>query len=50
MCDWIYGNRSKLHIKSYEIIGFKDFKALQPAKDCELANETDIKGRPYHCV
>ena len=27
-CDWIYGNRSKLHIGSYEIINFKDFKAL----------------------
>ena len=27
-CDWIYGNHSKLHIGSYEIIDFKDFKAL----------------------
>ena len=24
-CDWIYGNRSKSHVESYEII---DFKAL----------------------
>ena len=24
-CDWIYGNHSKLHIKSYKI---KDFNAL----------------------
>jgi len=36
ICDWIYGNHSKLHIGSYEIISFKDFKA----KDCEHANET----------
>jgi len=28
ICDWIYGNRSKSHIGSYEIINFKDFKAL----------------------
>jgi len=28
ICDWIYGNRSELHIGSYEIINFKDFKAL----------------------
>ena len=27
-CDWIYGNHSKSHIGSYEIIDFKDFKAL----------------------
>jgi len=27
-CDCIYENRSKLHIGSYEIIDFKDFKAL----------------------
>jgi len=27
-CGWIYGNRSKLHIGSYEIIDFKDFNAL----------------------
>ena len=26
-CDWIYGNRSKSHIGSYEMIDFKDFKA-----------------------
>ena len=26
--DWIYGNRSKLHIGSYEIIDFKDFNTL----------------------
>ena len=26
--DWIYRNRSKLHIGRYEIINFKDFKAL----------------------
>ena len=25
-CDWIYGNRSKSHIGSYEIIDFKNFK------------------------
>ena len=25
-CDWIYGNRSKSHIGSYEIIDFEDFK------------------------
>jgi len=24
ICDWIYGNRSKSHIGSYEIIDFKD--------------------------
>ena len=23
ICDWIYGNRSKSHIGSYEIIDFK---------------------------
>jgi len=28
ICDWIYENRSKLHIKSYEKINFKDFNAL----------------------
>ena len=28
ICDWIYRNRSKSHIGSYEIIDFKDFKAL----------------------
>ena len=27
-CDWIYGNRSKSHIGSNEMIDFKDFKAL----------------------
>ena len=27
-CDWIYGNQSKSHIRSYEIIDFKDFNAL----------------------
>ena len=27
-CDWIYGNHSKLRIKSYKIIDFKDFNAL----------------------
>jgi len=26
--DWIYGNRSKSHIGSYEIIDFKDFNTL----------------------
>ena len=28
ICDWIYGNHSKSHIGSYEIIDFKDFNAL----------------------
>ena len=28
ICDWIYGNRSKSHIGSYEIIDFKDFNTL----------------------
>ena len=28
ICDWIYGNHSKSHIGSYEIINFKDFKTL----------------------
>jgi len=27
-CNWIYGNRSKSHIGSYEIIDFKDFNTL----------------------
>ena len=27
-CDWIYGNRSKSHIGSYEMIDFKDFNTL----------------------
>ena len=27
-CDWIYGNRSKSHIGSYEIIDFEDFNIL----------------------
>ena len=27
ICDRIYGNRSKSHIGSYEIIDFKDLKA-----------------------
>ena len=35
MCDCIYGNRSKSHMGSYEIIDFTDFKTLYPAKDCE---------------
>ena len=48
--DWIYGNRYKSHIASYKIINFKDFKALQPDKDCEHANETYTKGRPFHFV
>jgi len=26
ICDWIYRNRSKLHIGSYEKINFKDLK------------------------
>ena len=26
-CDWIYRNRSKSHIGSYEMIDFKGFKA-----------------------
>ena len=47
ICDRIYGNRSKLHIVSYEIMEFKDFKALLPAKDCEHANETYKEGRPF---
>jgi len=50
ICDWIYGNRSKSHIGNYEIIDFKDFKALKPARDCEHANETFTEGRPFHCV
>ena len=25
ICDWIYGNHSKSHIGSYEIIDFKDY-------------------------
>jgi len=25
ICDWIYGNRSKLHTGSYRIIDFKDY-------------------------
>ena len=25
ICDWIYGDRSKSHIRSYEIIDFKDY-------------------------
>ena len=29
ICDWIYGNRSKSHIGSYEIIDFKDFNTLR---------------------
>ena len=28
ICDWIYGNRSKSHIGSYDIIDFKDFNTL----------------------
>jgi len=28
ICDWIYVNCFKLHIESYEIINFKDFKTL----------------------
>ena len=28
ICDWIYGNRSKLHIGSYKTIDFKDFKTI----------------------
>ena len=28
ICDWIYGNCFKSHIRSYKIIDFKDFKAL----------------------
>jgi len=28
ICGWIYGNRSKSHIGSYEIINFKDFNIL----------------------
>jgi len=50
ICGWIYGNCSKWHIESYEIIDFKDFKTLQPAKDCEDMNETYTEGRPFHCV
>jgi len=34
----------------YEIINFKDFKALQPAKDCEHANEAYTEVRPFYCV
>jgi len=44
-CDWIYGNRPKLHIGSYEIIDFKD---LKPAKDCEHAKETYTEIRPFY--
>ena len=46
----IYGNRSKSHIGSYEIIDFKDFNTQKPAKDCEHANETYPEGRPFHCL
>jgi len=28
ICDWIYENRSKSHIGSYDIIDFKDFNTL----------------------
>ena len=28
ICDWIYRNRSKSHIGSYEIIDLKDFETL----------------------
>ena len=31
-CDWILQNRSKSHIRSFEINGFKDLKPLQLAK------------------
>jgi len=50
ICDWIYKNCSKLRIGSYEIIDFKDFKVLQLARNCEHANKTYMKGRPFHCV
>ena len=46
-CDWIYGNRSKSHIGSYEIIDSKDFNTLQPAKH---TNEIYPEGKPFHCV
>ena len=46
-CDWIYGNRSKSHIGSYEIIDFKDFNTLKLAKHCEHVNETYP---PFHSV
>ena len=49
-CDWIYGNQSKSHIGSYDIIDSKDFNTLQPAKDCEHTNEIYPEGRPFHCV
>ena len=32
ICDWILENRSKSHIRSFEINGFKDLKPLQLAK------------------
>jgi len=41
--DWIYVNRSKSQIGSYEIIDFKHYNR-------EHANETYTKGRPFHCV
>ena len=45
--DRIYGNCSKLYIRSYKII---NFEVLQPAKDCENEIETYRKCRPFHCI
>jgi len=56
ICDWIYGNRSKSHIESYEIINFKDFKTLQyssqvtsPAGTRECHNGTPREAPMLRC-
>jgi len=43
----VYENSSKSHIRSYEVIIFKEFKALYPAKISKHASKTCTKGRPF---
>ena len=40
ICDWILEKRSKSHIRSFEINGFKEFK---PSKDSKHAYEIYTK-------
>jgi len=51
ICDWIYGNRSKSHIGSYEIIDFKDFNTLASYNQQRtVSTQTYPEGRLFHCV
>ena len=43
ICDWILEKRSKSHIRSFEINGFKEFKPTELSKDNKHAYEIYTK-------